>query len=50
MMVQMLIDGVLTVVASGSGIVVGINRERYDESLDNLTQADVYFGRGEGLL
>ena len=26
------------------------NHERYHESLDNLTPADVFYGRGEGIL
>ena len=30
--------------------VIHYNHHRYDESLSNLTPADVYFGRGETIL
>ena len=32
------------------GFVSYYNHERYHESLDNLTPADVYYGRGEAIL
>ena len=36
--------------AAVAGFVHHYNHRRYDESLDNLTPADVYFGRGQAIL
>ena len=36
--------------AAIGGFVAYYNNERYHESLNNLTPADVYYGRGESIL